>query len=89
VSDERAAIEEAAALLRAAGWEVKPPPPAPLDKPRIGLRVRYIRDKEHGPDAGDTGTIIDMRDDGSVFWVRPDNWLSAQIWTTSSDVEAV
>ena len=92
----KAALEDAAALLRAAGWAVTPPPPAPLAAPRVGMRVRYLRSKEWGPNAGDVGTIIELRkaDRGCraaspIFWVRPDNWPTASIWTEPADVEAL
>ncbi len=79
------ATEEAAALLRAAGWTVKPPRPPPVTAPRIGMRVRYLRGGEWGPKVGDVGTVVAIREsdprlDGfatePVFWVRLDSYPS-------------
>jgi hypothetical protein len=53
------------------------------------MRVRYLRSQEWGASKGDIGTIIDKTDDGRVFWVRPDNWSTARLWTTPRDVEAL
>ncbi len=89
-------IEAAATLLRAAGWSVAPPSPPPI-VPRVGMRVRYLRSEDWGPNLGDLGTIINVRQasekDGfarsPVFWVRLDNSPKSQFYTTPGDVEAL
>jgi hypothetical protein len=91
---------EAAAIvnaLRRAGLLRQTTSPGARMKPRVGMRVRYVRGEAWGPRAGDVGTVIDVREPGPkdgfarepVFWVRLDNYPTSQFYTTPRDVEAL
>jgi len=66
---------------------------------KIGMRVRYLRDKEWAWSRGDQATVVKLDskfknkkgDEYQVFWTTPDGWKErgSRFWTTPDDVELV
>lgn len=58
------------------------------EKWKIGMRVRFLHDKDWAWKAGQEATVVKVREDQKVFWTVPDSGTrNATWWTTPDDVE--